>query len=268
MLLTALEVYKNLGDKELTKEFTKKIMASKNIFVKQEVYENILLSKITNESPLKAALHTYIQYTDSVINANDAEAVKKVEELYNYEQKEKENHQLRSANFKKNLLIALIVIVCLLVCLFSYMRIKNMKQQQEILKLKIDKYNRLKEKERTTEKIEQELNVIKSSDIYNWIVQEKDNYRFKLDDKQWDSLKRLINEVYPNFDSNLRSFLDVTPQEYRVCLLLKIGLTPTNIAKFMCLTKEAITASRRRMYYKAFHKKGAPAEWDNIIASL
>lgn len=268
MLLTALEVYKNLGNKELIEEFTKKIMVSKNIFVKQEVYENILLSKITNESPLKVELHTYIQYTDSVINANDAEAVKKVEELYNYEQKEKENHQLRSANFKKNLMIALIVIMCLLVCLFSYMRIKNMKQQQEILKLKVDKYNSLKEKERTTEKIEKELNVIKSSDIYNWIIQERDNYSFKLDVKQWDSLKKLINEVYPNFDSNLKSFLDVTPQEYRVCLLLKIGITPTNIAKFMCLTKEAITASRRRMYYKAFHKKGAPAEWDNIIASL
>lgn len=268
MLLTAVEVYKEIGNKELIEECERKIMASDNIFVKQEVYENILCSKIAKNTPLGIALHSYIQYTDSVINVNNAESVKKVEEIYNYEQKEKENHHLRSANIKKNMMIAFIVVVCLLVCLFSYMRIKNMKQQQEILKLKVDKYNSLKEKGRTTKGIENKLNVIKTSDIYNWIIQEKDNDSFKLDDTQWNSLKKLINDVYPNFDSNLKSFLDVTPQEYRVCLLLKIGITPTNIAKFMCLTKEAITASRRRMYYKAFHKKGTPAEWDRIIASL
>ena len=268
MLLTALEVYKNFGNKELIEKCTKKIMTSENIFVKQEVYENILLSKLENGTPLKTAFQTYIHYTDSVINANDAEAVKKVEELYNYEQKEKENHQLRSANFKKNVIISSTIIVCLLIWLFSYMRTKNIKQLKEILKLKGDKYNRLKERNKTTENIEKELNTIKNSEIYKWIIQEKDNNTFRLNKEQWDSLQKLINKVYTNFDNNLRSFLDVTPQEYKICLLLKIGVTPTNIAKFMCLTKEAITASRRRMYQKAFHKKGAPSEWDNIITSL
>lgn len=268
MLLTALEVYKEMGNNELIEECEKKIVASENIFVKQEVYENILCSKIPKGTPLEAVLHTYIQYTDSVIDANNAESVKKVEEIYNYGQKEKENHQLRTANAKKNMLITLIVIVCLLVCLFSYMRIKNMRQLQEILKLKVDKYNGLKEKGKTTEWIEKELNAIKNSEIYNTIVQEKDNNSFKLSEEQWEELQRLINDVYTNFDRNLRSFLDVTSQEYRICMLLKIGIIPTNIAKFMCLTKEAITASRRRMYQKAFHKKGSPAEWDSIIASL
>ena len=47
-----------------------------------------------------------------------------------------------------------------------------------------------------------------------------------------------------------------------------MGITPTNIAHFVNLTKEAITASRRRMYTKAYSKKGKPSDWDKIISSL
>lgn len=51
-------------------------------------------------------------------------------------------------------------------------------------------------------------------------------------------------------------------------MLLKLGVSPVHIAKFTHRTKEAISASRRRMYEKTFKKKGTPAEWDNIVQSL
>ena len=47
-----------------------------------------------------------------------------------------------------------------------------------------------------------------------------------------------------------------------------MGISLTNIAHFVNLSKEAITASRRRMYIKAFNKKGKPSDWDKIIDSL
>lgn len=97
---------------------------------------------------------------------------------------------------------------------------------------------------------------------------EIDKGHYRLSEKHWDELKQIVNHTYPNFDKNLYSFLEVSPQEYRICLLVKIEISPTNIAHFMNVTKEAITASRRRMYTKAFNKKGKPSDWDKIIISL
>lgn len=92
--------------------------------------------------------------------------------------------------------------------------------------------------------------------------------KYKLSEEKWEELRKLVNAVYWDFDKNLNAFYDVNLQEYRICLLIKIGISPTNIAHFMNLSKEAITASRRRMYMKAFKSKGTPSDWDNIIRTL
>lgn len=99
-------------------------------------------------------------------------------------------------------------------------------------------------------------------------MKEIESEHYSLLESHWVEIKQIVNDTYPNFDKNLYSFLEVSPLEYKNCLLVKIGISPSNIAHFMNVTKEAITASRRRMYIKSFHQKGSPSNWDSIIRSL
>lgn len=159
----------------------------------------------------------------------------------------------------------------LVYCIF-YFKLKNkyMQQRQKLLELKLDKYKTLKEKQavKTYENIKNEQERIKDSVIYQLILSEIKENTFRLTEEQWGEIHSLLNEVYEEFDKNLNSFCEVTNQEFKICMLLKLGISPVHIAKFTHRTKEAISASRRRLYEKTFKKKGAPADWDKIVQSL
>lgn len=166
-----------------------------------------------------------------------------------YETQSKESFQ---KYFNYNSIFFLIIIF------FSFqMKIKNMKQEQELLKLKIDKLKQLEKlaELKTQAKLNSEQNSIGTSKIQNTINKEIKEGTYKLSEEGWRNLKILINSTYPEFDKNLEAFLCTNPVEYKICLMIKLGVTPSNIAKFVNVTKEAITASRRRMYIKVFKKK-------------
>ena len=56
--------------------------------------------------------------------------------------------------------------------------------------------------------------------------------------------------------------------EYHVCLLLKIGVKPSDIALLTAHSRESVTASRRRLYEKAMKKSGKPSDWDALVTVL
>ena len=272
MLVTALVVYSKFNNSSMMDSCYKHILKEGNIFAKQAAIEDILSSKAKrlNDKEILPLLFIYKEYTDSIIKENNATAIKKGEQSYNYELKEKDNQYLHRINSIESVSLIMIIIIAILALLYFYLKIKSNRQQQKILELKLDKYKNLQNKKeiKTSKKIANETCHIRDSDIYKLIKTSIDNNTFKIVEQDWDKLQELINEIYRDFDHNLNAFYEVYLQEYRICLLIKIGVTPTNIAHIMNLTKEAITASRRRMYMKAFKTKGTPSDWDNIIKAL
>lgn len=272
MLVTALEAFTYKGDKTSMEKCRHLILEEGNVFSKQYAAENMLTTSghAFKDSIFTLRLDLYIQYTDSVIKESHAESVKKVEKSYNYKLKEEENEYLQTSNFFKSIEIAIAAMLFLFCCVYFHLKMKTIKQKQKILELKVDKYKLLKEKNeiKSLDKQTREETEVRNSDIYKQLMMAIDKQEYHLAEEDWEEIQKLVNRAYENFDSNLRGFLDVTPQEYKICLLIKMKISPTNIARFVNLTKEAITASRRRMYTKAFGKKGRPSDWDNIIKSL
>lgn len=272
MLVTALKVFTHKRNNNMADSCQKEIMKVGNVFAKHCAIENTLNQKASQlkNAELVSYLKQYETYTDSVIKEYNATAVKRVEQEYNYNLQEQENQHLRLKDKITSISIILLIIVALLVIVYFTMKVKNIRQQKKILELKLDKYRELRRKNK--EKSNKEHTIaesnIKDSPIYQFIKQSIENQEFRLSKEHWDELSKLVNGTYTGFDKNLNTFLEVNSQEYKICLLIKIGITPTNIARFLNLTKEAITASRRRMYTKAFHKKGTPSDWDKIIISL
>ena len=89
-----------------------------------------------------------------------------------------------------------------------------------------------------------------------------------LSDDEWQQLHQTVNAIYPNFREKLTSLTPMNNFEYQVCLLLKIGVKPSDIASLTAHSRESVTASRRRLYEKAMKKSGKPSDWDALVTIL
>lgn len=270
--VTALEAFMHSGADSLTNKCIQLMLAKGNIFTKQNAVENQLVMQLKNknDSSLMSRLKLYMQYTDSVIKENHAIDVKKVERSYNYNFKERENQYLRLQNNFKTIGLMMVIMIAILIFLYFYVKVKSIHQQKKILELKLDKYKTIKEKfeQKTKSRLTSEQSLLSNSCIYQILVREITSESFKLSEENWRELSKLVNATYNDFDKKLYSFLKPTPQQYKICLLIKLDINPINIAKFLNVGKEAITAARRRMYEKAFDKHGSPSDWDNFLKSL
>ena len=88
----------------------------------------------------------------------------------------------------------------------------------------------------------------------------------KADD--WHTIESQIRKVYPGFGSQLRGLYAMSELEYRVCLLIKLRILPSDIAAVMARDASTISTVRSRLYKKVFGRKGGAKEWDEFILSV
>ena len=86
--------------------------------------------------------------------------------------------------------------------------------------------------------------------------------------KDWDELASQVEQLSPGFSDRLNALYRLSLQEYRVSLLLKARLTPSEIAVLICKSQSAVTSIRSRLYQKVFGRKGGAREWDELVLSL
>ena len=87
--------------------------------------------------------------------------------------------------------------------------------------------------------------------------------------EDWERIEQEVLRVVPGFKSKLYGLYPrFSEHEYHICLLIRLGIRPTDIGTLTAHGKESITAARRRMYQKVYGVKGEPHEWDKIIAML
>lgn len=90
----------------------------------------------------------------------------------------------------------------------------------------------------------------------------------KLTAEDWQLLDEEVNSHYPEFKERISELCKISDSEYKVCLLLKIGVSPKDIATLTIKTKSAISVMRKRLYTKAFGNNATPEMWDEFIHSL
>ena len=78
-----------------------------------------------------------------------------------------------------------------------------------------------------------------------------------------------LEALSPGFKEKLQTlYPDFSEFEYHLCLLIRLGMRPVDMAELTAHTKESVASARRRMYEKVFRKKGSPGDWDAIVLSL
>ncbi|MDO4163632.1 MAG: hypothetical protein Q4D56_04490 [Bacteroides sp.] len=87
-------------------------------------------------------------------------------------------------------------------------------------------------------------------------------------EEKWSELQRTVNALYQNMTERLLQIRKFSLYELRICLLIKIGVSPIKMAELTNHSAEAISSVRRRMYQKFFDEKGTPQQWDEFIDLL
>ena len=95
--------------------------------------------------------------------------------------------------------------------------------------------------------------------------EEKEEEEVKINNTDWQTLNQAIDETYNQFSQRLQELYPITDIELKVCLLLKINLSPLQIATISTRSKQAISSIRKRLYKKFFNEEGSTEQWDNFI---
>lgn len=86
--------------------------------------------------------------------------------------------------------------------------------------------------------------------------------------EEWVEVERQVRSIHPAFRSRLYELYPLSETEYRVCLLLKLRIAPSDIATALCKDASTISSIRSRLYTKVFGKKGSSKAWDEFVAGM
>ncbi len=85
----------------------------------------------------------------------------------------------------------------------------------------------------------------------------------------WKQLKMVINQEIPTFYETLNGDgHSLNDFEYDICMLIRIQMSPSDIAKLKGCAPSYVTYVRRNVYKKLFNKEGLAEHLDEYIMSL
>lgn len=110
---------------------------------------------------------------------------------------------------------------------------------------------------------------VKSSSIYQRIQMRLNNKEsIGMNDEIWKELEEVVEQAYNGFLKRIEDLCPLNWQERNLCLLLKAGFSPSNIAILTAHSKQSISSTRSRLYERSFLEKGTPSQWDEFILSI
>ena len=222
-----------------------------------------------NQAQAMAHYRIWAEMDDSINDANSAKTVAKMQAMYNYQLREKENIRLKEAMTKKHLIIVILFSACLFLAMAVFFLTTYNRKKREALRLKAEKYMKLVEEyhQGRTRKEAKENSSFMDTHLYADLLQLLKDRRH-IDDDQWQSFYEVFQLHYPDFHSNLSALAKMSRTNYNLCMLIKIGFKPEEIAILTAKSRDAIYSMRKRLYKKAFGKKGNGEDWDAVIRSI
>ena len=107
---------------------------------------------------------------------------------------------------------------------------------------------------------------LEQSALYERIKQRAGRDDFHLTDAEWQQLAAGIDGAYDQFTMRLRTLCDsLTEHELRVCYLIKINISSTDIGVMLYKSKAAIGMTRQRLYEKLLGRKGTAKQLNEFI---
>ena len=220
---------------------------------------SLLYQKIGNaDSAAKYAIYSY-EMNDSDYAQMSTETVARIQAMYDYTRSERiANQKSREAD---RLWFSLLFIVAVLSILSLVFAIVYQRHQSE-KRLLEEKIRILKDYT-----VNERLYNSRVARHFRQLLNDNPYQQPALDD--WKELRLLLSAELPAFHDCLNSDGRMLSDfEYDVCMLIKIQISSSGIAKLKQCTPAHVTKTRKAIYQKLFNKKGRANELDEYILSL
>ena len=87
--------------------------------------------------------------------------------------------------------------------------------------------------------------------------------------ENWQELRAAIDAAYDDFTGRLYSLCpNLFEMELHICWLIKIQLSPKDMAQVVGRSQSAVSMARTRLYKKIHQKEGTTSDFDKFIADL
>lgn len=145
----ASKLYHRMGYIDSASYYYNELLKCGTIYAKQTAHKGLAKIAILHDNPQKALLHLnqYIQYTDFIHQITDTENVRRLNSLYNYQLREKENNRLKIENKEKQNLIIYIISIGLFIITSLFAYLQRNKRKKQLLKIQLKNLRQLKEEQ-------------------------------------------------------------------------------------------------------------------------
>lgn len=236
------------------------------------------------------------QFDDSLYLSNYKVDLQKNEQMYNFTRYLEASHKyMMESDKRKNGMIILSLLLLFMILTFAvFHTYKRMRHKNQLLEyknkinqlhqLKLSKDSELDNKNMEIEEltsrikklqssinkdIKEDLDIIlMESAIVKKIIEAVNHPQNRLTFEEWNDLDLLFDREYPNFHQTLCIIHRLTEQEYRICQLVRIHISPSSISTLMGFDYSYATTVRKRLHMKIFHKTGKPKQFDNYLYSI
>lgn len=269
----AAKWYEANGKRDSAIIFYKEVAEIGTVYTKADAYK-VLADHYLAQNNLKKAtlcLTNYKKMTDSIQGIRTTEIINQKHDLYEYRLREHEINRLKLKNKEQNTMIAILATISSIALLAFAFSIIYVKQRRNSQQLKLEKFQMPKkngpeiESQRTSKE-----ETMHSEEIYKniMLMVNNPNAKKKINEEMWAALSQAVNRIYPGFDEKLYGLCKMSEFDYRICLLIKIRLSPSSIAAIANLSTSGVSTLRSKLFMRAFNRKGRPSDWDDVIASL
>ena len=260
------DLYHRSGMQDSATIYYNEVLAHGSLYARRGAHRQLAEYALSKGDYEGANAHTrwYGLLSDSILGENDAEALRRMTALYDYSLRERENVRLER-------LVMLISATALVFILILSFFIFYYRKKREVFRLRLQQMQLLvaehqNKPERKTVEEQNTLNRIPIVQHIHKLLDDTSQPTMKNED--WLQLEALFAHSLPQFMPRLQEFCHLSLQERRVSMLLRLGITPMDIGRLTAHSKQSVTNTRSRLFEKAFGKKGTPADWDRLIASL
>lgn len=91
----------------------------------------------------------------------------------------------------------------------------------------------------------------------------------KVTEDDWNTLFHTITEITPPIAHFMKlRYGKMQDSDYKLCLLVIVGIPPKHIKEILCCTFQKISMQRKRYLKIFFDKEGKPSDFDDMLRSL
>lgn len=165
--------------------------------------------------------------------------------------------------------LAYIVVILLLVVAFTVYVAISIRQKKKSVERQLQQIN--DEREHRPLPVQQAMEEVEarffSSDYYLSLRRRiAAGEMLRQQDRQ--EIEQQLKPVCPGFANQLLGLCRMSELEYHVCLLIRLQVSPSEMATVLSKDASTISTVRSRLYQKVFKRKGSSKDWDDFVRSL